>query len=173
MRALTLIELLAVVAIIAILAAIALPNFIEAQTRTKVARAEAELRTLASAVQMYQIDWNAPPPGTDDPAQLTRITTPIGYLTASPTDIFFRGESNDPFNEYHGPGYRFWVLTFMRQGGNRWGGLTLDRHMQRGDRWLLCSRGPDGVERVIDTGIVEYDPTNGALSRGDFYLWGR
>jgi prepilin-type N-terminal cleavage/methylation domain-containing protein len=171
--AFTLIELLIAVGIITILAAIALPNFIEAQTRAKVARAESDLRTLASAIQMYQIDWNTPPPGTDDPAQLNRITTPIEYLTASPRDIFFRGESSDPYHHFHGPGYRFWILTFMRENGNRWGGAILDRHMRRGDRWLLCSRGPDGEEVVVSTGIVEYDPTNGTLSQGDFYLWGR
>src|SRR5690606_27814584 len=54
----TLIELLIVVAIIAILAAIAVPNFLEAQTRAKVSRTQADLRTLAVGLEMYTVDHN-------------------------------------------------------------------------------------------------------------------
>ena len=57
----TLIELLIVVAIIAILAAIAVPNFLEAQTRSKVSRAKADLRTMATAIESYTVDHNKPP----------------------------------------------------------------------------------------------------------------
>ncbi len=59
--AFTLIELLIVVAIIAILAAIAVPNFLEAQTRAKVARVKADMRTIATAVETYHIDYDAYP----------------------------------------------------------------------------------------------------------------
>jgi len=60
-RGFTLIELLIVVAIIAILAAIAVPNFLEAQTRSKVARVQADHRSIATGLEAYYIDNNQYP----------------------------------------------------------------------------------------------------------------
>lgn len=60
----TLIELLIVVAIIAILAAIAVPNFLEAQTRSKVSRVRADQRSLATAIEAYYVDNNSYPAAT-------------------------------------------------------------------------------------------------------------
>ena len=60
-HAFTLIELLIVVAIIAILAAIAVPNFLEAQTRAKVARVKNDLRSVATAIEAYRVDTNKYP----------------------------------------------------------------------------------------------------------------
>ena len=57
-RGFTLIELLIVIAIILILIAIALPNFLAAQTRSKVAKVMAEMRTVASAMNHYFTDYN-------------------------------------------------------------------------------------------------------------------
>jgi prepilin-type N-terminal cleavage/methylation domain-containing protein len=62
LKGFTLIELLIVVAIIAILAAIAVPNFLEAQTRSKVSRARADIRSVATALESYQVDNNRYPP---------------------------------------------------------------------------------------------------------------
>lgn len=59
--AFTLIELLIVVAIIAILAAIAVPNFLDAQTRSKVSRVKTDLRCLELAIQSYSVDHTHPP----------------------------------------------------------------------------------------------------------------
>ena len=56
--AFTLIELLIVVAIIAILAAIAVPNFLEAQVRSKISRAKADMRTEVVALESYRVDYN-------------------------------------------------------------------------------------------------------------------
>ena len=54
----TLIELLIVVAIIAILAAIAVPNFLEAQIRSKVSKAKTDMRTMATGLEAYFVDQN-------------------------------------------------------------------------------------------------------------------
>jgi len=64
----TLIELLVVIAIILILIAIALPNFLAAQTRAKAARAEADLRTLETAIEFFRTEHSHYPVGSDNPA---------------------------------------------------------------------------------------------------------
>ncbi|MCB2156524.1 type II secretion system protein GspG [bacterium] len=103
-RGFTLIELLIVVAIIAILAAIAVPNFLEAQTRSKVSRAKADLRTLATGLESYRVDNNnypycenigntpwLPPGGTPRSSTTEKpggLTSPIAYLTSLPNDVF-------------------------------------------------------------------------------------
>ncbi|MCC6547932.1 prepilin-type N-terminal cleavage/methylation domain-containing protein [Candidatus Sumerlaeota bacterium] len=106
----TLIELLIVVAIIAILAAIAVPNFLEAQTRAKVSRVKSDLRTLATGIESYAVDWNNPPPearngesGIFAPRTIEGITgqsgilsvalsTPVAYLVSSDLkDVFYSG----------------------------------------------------------------------------------
>ncbi len=114
-RAFTLIELLIVVAIIAILAAIAVPNFLEAQVRSRVSRAKSDMRTVAVAIESYAVDNNEYPtkrganlpPGANPSNPMTTtmrswvpqspgldgvsITTPVAYLTRVPQDVFSAG----------------------------------------------------------------------------------
>ena len=93
----TLIELLIVVAIIAILAAIAIPNFLAAQVRSKVARVQSELQTTATALESYHVDndiypeYKSPFDGTDHHVPIL-LTTPVAYITTIGRDIFFNGE---------------------------------------------------------------------------------
>ncbi|MBI1290662.1 prepilin-type N-terminal cleavage/methylation domain-containing protein [bacterium] len=60
-HAFTMLELLMVVAIIAILAAIAVPNFLEAQTRSKVARVRMDMADTSAALEAYMADWRSYP----------------------------------------------------------------------------------------------------------------
>ena len=76
----TLIELLIVVAIIGILAAIAIPNFLQAQVRAKVAKAISDMRAIATAIEPFRMDIGIYPLAcnsgpTTNPAQ---VYVPVG-----------------------------------------------------------------------------------------------
>jgi prepilin-type N-terminal cleavage/methylation domain-containing protein len=188
LRAFTLIELLIVVAIISVLAAIAVPNFLEAQVRSKVARVAADQRSMATALESYAVDNNTYPVRHDnwatgsgfkaypplnskiyDPSYPTAqvglhvLTTPIPYIAAIPKDVF-----NLPARSLATPTNReldaidFWDPTQVDIWLSiRKGSMTLQSGIGRG--WALVSVGPDqyiGVNAAGNPGGYPPEPYN-------------
>ena len=77
----TLIELMIVVAIIGILAAIAIPLYANVESRARIAKAQADMRALASAVTIYSTHMGGNPP---DLATLNATATNSFGQTAGP-----------------------------------------------------------------------------------------
>lgn len=169
--AFTLIELLVVVAIIAILAGIALPNLLEAQTRSKVSRAKADMRAIAGALEAYYVDNNKYPPSAVVPRfqRLIPLTTPVAYISTVPLDVFKTKDSGA------GP--------WRSLGNFAYGARPIDQE----SLWALASDGPDlrpnheriefypGYSNTIwenpasGFDYIRYDPTNGTVSAGDIW----
>lgn len=202
LKAFTLIELLIVVAIIAILAAIAVPNFLEAQTRAKVTRGHADMRSLATALESYRIDHAKYPPDyqfyqgfgdgqarLDNPfanATLARLTTPVAFMTTIPENVFeykpdAAYDSNPRWYGYKSEdSWRTFVLPAIEA---QYPEARLN-HL-----WVLVSVGPDNLsnageyamfgEEVLNSiesfegiGGALYDPSNGTISSGDLVRLG-
>jgi len=99
----TLIELLIVVAIIAILAAIAVPNFLEAQVRSKVSRAKSDQRSLATAIEAYFVDNNLyPAAGVDS----------VGTIATGQTNNPSNGQQRNPTGKGN---INKWIATQVNQ----------------------------------------------------------
>jgi prepilin-type N-terminal cleavage/methylation domain-containing protein len=196
-RGFTLIELLIVVAIIAILAAIAVPNFLEAQTRAKVSRVKSDMRTLVTAIEAYRIDHNVYPPNTTtawsypqlwNGQQLigtlwTDISTPVAYITNSfLLDIFNKEGLATMTGDSHDDAlfiYQNLAAQYCRDAAS---GPEFPNHQffTDGDQFLafygdyrLGSLGPDMRFDIpgapLPTAQTPYDATNGTISAGNIW----
>jgi prepilin-type N-terminal cleavage/methylation domain-containing protein len=182
-RAFTLIELLIVVAIIAILAAIAVPNFLEAQTRSKVSRVRADLRTIATSIESYSVDYSRPPydgePGFAHRGWATtmaRMTSPVAYMTSVPADLFQDEQLADTSlpGETHFVSSRRHAFDYATA---HWEDIANNPAQKArwdtsfgNSRWKLTSAGPDRTFMGPGSFFgfeARYDPTNGTVSAGD------
>lgn len=182
--AFTLIELLIVVAIIAILAAIAVPNFLEAQVRSKVSRTRSDMRSLSVPLEAYAVEYNRYPPDYTDGVntfmdRLKHLTTPIAFITNLPDSFFAHNIAYSnlsmarPFKENGISGnpvilpivYDYAKFDLGYDSIAIW-----ERFSQNGAvvKWAFNSPGPDIANYVYLglAGLVVYDPTNGTVSKG-------
>ncbi|MDX2176202.1 MAG: type II secretion system protein GspG [Candidatus Sumerlaeia bacterium] len=170
--AFTLIELLIVVAIIAILAAIAVPNFLEAQVRAKVSRVQSDLRSLATALEAYRVDFNRYPEGTDTlakmPEQAVAFFGPLagGYYTWATRNPSGAVAGRD-FATLTTPVAFITSLPLDPFAAQVGGNVTYAYRdaKARGDGYVLTSFGPDAD--VLSPGGVGTVNTNPLSTRSD------
>ena len=176
----TLIELLIVVAIIGILAAIAVPNFLNAQIRAKIAKVESDIKAISTGLEMYKLDNNSYP-GDHDLDNfmnlengLFRLTTPISYLATLPTDPFVEQKLGSTFG--------FGDSNAYAAGGRpdyEMGSGADNAPPYRRQAYSLMSYGPDHIDDnsshdpfPFGTDMDRYDGTNGLTSRGNIFRFG-
>ncbi len=185
----TLIELLIVVAIIAILAAIAVPNFLEAQTRAKVSRAQSDMRSVAVALEAYAVDGNAKYPFRNKKPGATGVfrvgdalriaedldvlTTPVAYITSLPADVF-KTPDKSPNHILD-----YWDAAICQEVRQVRISDPFNTRA-RAATWVLFSLGPDRefgqIQDISNYPIsatgsftFDYDPTNGTVSLGNIF----
>lgn len=188
-KAFTLIELLIVVAIIGILAAIAVPNFLNAQIRAKVARVQSDMQALSTAMESYRLDRNNYPPIFPPTRMFDRyipLTTPISYMSSVPLDPF----NTNPTDTSTGPKdgnnitgvYDYWTRLAANgntKGSNYWGQKTAFpagryewqlRGFGPSQTWIGDLVYPPGNPRAGE--YISYDISNGVRSNGNIVRYG-
>lgn len=195
-RAFALVELFVVVCIIALLTMIAVPRFLDADTRSRTASTFSEMRSIAHALESYKTDhgtypWIVSLPGYHLPAGGTYsghlragLTTPVAYMSSLPVDPFSgtKVPSNDPYGTF-GTTRGFWYWSEAYFAWAPWGGPASWTNLgpgadAPGSKWAVMSRGPDqywahmghegGAAAEVNRPLLwHYDTTNGTLSWGN------
>ncbi|MFH1744046.1 MAG: prepilin-type N-terminal cleavage/methylation domain-containing protein [bacterium] len=187
----TLIELLIVVAIIGILAAIAVPNFLNARTRAKVARVMADHQAIGAALEMYMLDHNDLPWPINNGQEyssysmyveyLHELTTPVAYMpSVAYTDVFvqqgslLRWHPEDTVFSYGYVSYNGSWARALAVTAEFFKAMNMD--YMKG--YCVSSFGPDGFSNGVwevpigGSAASIYDPSNGLVSLGDIGRFG-
>lgn len=178
-------SLFVLLGVIGFLAATAYPNFKQAQTRSRVARTMADMRSMDAAIEAYGIDVDFYPAYSTNPEEnlfgnvqgerevfanvptfptpagaMRTLTAPDPYISSMPQDVFAPQGATFAFYSTPGPvKIAGWIL--WSPGPDRTYDLNLDNIRQAYN---------PSTGRLSEM-LVEYtyDPTNGIYSAGD--LW--
>mgnify|MGYP006303818937 CR=1 FL=1 len=163
----TLVELLVVVAIISLLVTMAVPNYLDAQTRAKATVVAADQKVLGDAILMYCLDNGTWPPHLDgDRSQHRFMTSPIAYISEPVRDKFQEGTLARWRNGYeesvgmlHAEPHAIQHEKYKRTEPEFY-------NRTKNAAFFIWSFGPD--QRHDDgTDVVRFDITNGVGSAGD------
>ena len=167
-------------AIIGILAAIAVPNFLNARTRSMISRVKGDMSAHAHAIGTYTIDFGRHPIGPGEMSQFwsgsyqgdviwRQLTTPVVYINESASHDPFLSATSREFDSFPG---RFHPLDLYQYRNVKYDYQTgaQGNDADPNARWLTRSAGPDRwslrwPSRLYIT--MAYDSTNGTVSAGD------
>ncbi len=193
-NAFTLIELLIVVAIIGILAAIAVPNFLNAQMRAKVARVVSDMKAVAMAEEQYHLDRGQYTydgdcgVGQAEHLSYLPLTTPVSYIASIPEDAFAginpEFENRQTIKTGLKPVYEYTsAVSFGPKGTPSCINTTATFNMlnQYNIAYIMTSLGPNGLQdypwgttgaqglKDRNAGFI-YMPSNGLTSSGNIFV---